>query len=403
VNAVELGDVVRAAAARRGLARIGAVPVGPPERFDLYRQWLAAGHHGEMAYLASPAHLAARADLRVLLRGAATVVVAALAYDPGAPSPPPGGPRGTIARYARGADYHLVLRDSLVGLADDLARAIGRPVASRPCVDSAPVLERELAERAGLGFVGKNTLLIVPGVGSWVVLGELLLDVEVDLGPGEPARARCGACRACLDACPTAAFVAEHVLDARRCISYLTIEHRGATPLELRRAVGGWVFGCDVCQEVCPYNAAAPARVAPQLTARDVDHAAPPLVELATAPTNQLRRYVRQSALRRIDRAQLLRNVCVALGNLGAGPAVPALAARLADPSPLVRRHAAWAIGEIAARDRAVAIDADAALARAAAVEADPDVAAELAAARGRGAPAQEAPAAQGGADSSST
>jgi epoxyqueuosine reductase len=342
-EAAWLGEVVRAAAARLGLARVGAAPVEPPRRFDLYRSWLAAGHHGEMAYLATPEHLAARADLGELLRGARTVIVAALAYHGG-------GPGGGIARYARGDDYHMVLRDRLVALADEVAAAAGRAVASRPCVDSAPVLERELAERAGLGFVGKNTVLIIPGVGSWVVLGELLLDVDVDLGGGEPMRSRCGTCRACLDACPTQAFPAAHSLDARRCISYLTIESEGEVPVALRPGVGGWIFGCDVCQEVCPYNHGAAFPADPALTPRDEAHRAPDLVALAAAPSNQLRRFVRRTALRRITRAQLLRNVCVALGNLGDERAVPALTERLADPSPLVREHAAWALARIAAR-----------------------------------------------------
>jgi epoxyqueuosine reductase len=341
-----LGEVARAAAARLGLAEIGAVPVEPPRRFDLYRSWLAAGHHGEMAYLATPEHLAARADLGELLRGARTVVVAALAYDGG-------GPSGGIARYARGDDYHMVLRDKLVALAGELAAAAGRPVASRTCVDSAPVLERELAERAGLGFVGKNTVMIIPGVGSWIVLGELLLDVDVDLGGGEPMRSRCGTCRACLDACPTQAFVAPHTLDARRCISYLTIESEAEVPVALRPAVGGWIFGCDICQEVCPYNHGATAAPDPALSPRDDGHRAPDLIALARAPSNQLRQFVKRTALRRISRAQLLRNVCVALGNLGDARAVPALTARLADPSPLVREHAAWALEQISRRERA--------------------------------------------------
>src|SRR6185369_4096797 len=200
---------------------------------------------------------AQRADLRALLATARSLVVVALAYDRADPIPADALLRGKIARYARGEDYHLVMRDRLVLLADRLAAALGRPVASRPCVDSAPVHEREWAERGGLGFIAKNTMMIAPGIGSYVVLGELLVDAELaEAAPSEPPRPRCGSCRSCLDACPTQAFVDAYVLDARRCISYLTIEHRGAIPRELRRAIGTWVFGCDVCQEVCPFNAA---------------------------------------------------------------------------------------------------------------------------------------------------
>jgi epoxyqueuosine reductase len=371
MDARALGEVVRAAAARLGLAKVGAVPVEPPLRFDLYRSWLAEGHHGEMAYLAAPEHLAARADLRELLSGARTVLVAAMAYESA-------GPTGGIARYARGDDYHMVLRDALVALAEEVARAAGRPVASRVCVDSAPVMERELAERAGLGFVGKNTVMILPGLGSYVVLGELLLDVDLELADQAPSmRTRCGTCTACLDACPTQAFPGPHVLDARRCISYLTIETEGAIAPELRPRTGAWIFGCDVCQEVCPYNA-APPRAAPQLRPRDHAHATPDLVTLATAPSNQLKQFVKRTALRRIDRPRLLRNVCVALGNVGDARAVPALVDKLADASPLVRRHAAWALGAIAARHEDARAAVDAALAEALAREPDEAVRAEI-------------------------
>jgi epoxyqueuosine reductase len=343
----ELGAQVRDVALRLGFAAVGAVPVGPPDRFDLYRSWLAAGHHGEMAYLASPEHLAARADLRALLAAARTVVVAVHPYPAGPPRP---AGRGAVARYARGTDYHIVVRDKLVALGEAIARAAGRAVASRVCVDSAPVLERELAQRAGLGFAGKNTLLITRGVGSYTVLGELLLDVDLEIDGGGGDRVGCGSCRACLDACPTGAFVAERVLDARRCISYLTIESEAAIPEELRPRMGPWIFGCDVCQEVCPYNASTARAPTEPREANDIERGHPDLVALAAAPSNQLRRFVRRTALRRVDRARLLRNVCVALGNLGDADALPALTARLDDPSPLVREHAAWAIAEITRR-----------------------------------------------------
>src|SRR5262249_27004812 len=161
---------------------------------------------------------------------------------------------GPIARYARGADYHIVLKQKLAALAARI-EALGGPVAARACVDTAPVLERDLGERAGLGFIGKNTMLIAPGVGSYGLLRELLLDAPAT-PTGAEERERCGTCRLCLDACPTGAFVDAHTLDARRCISYLTIEHTGAIPRELRPKIGARIFGCDVCQEVCPFNAA---------------------------------------------------------------------------------------------------------------------------------------------------
>jgi epoxyqueuosine reductase len=358
-----------------GFVRLAIVPIEAPRRHAIYESWLGAGHAGEMTYLADPAHVAQRADLRALLATARSLIVVALAYDRADPIPADALLRGKIARYARGEDYHLVMRDRLVVLADRLAGALGRPVASRPCVDSAPVLEREWAERGGVGFVAKNTMVIAPGIGSYVVLGELLVDAELaEAAPSEPPRPRCGTCRSCLDACPTQAFVDAYVLDARRCISYLTIEHHGVIPRELRAAIGTWVFGCDVCQEVCPFNAGAgPAasEVDPLLRPRSVEHALPDLVALAGKGANQLRQLVKRTAMRRVPRDALLRNVAIALGNTHDARAVPALVALLGHRAPLVRGHAVWALGELGAAG-VLAAHADL----------DPFVIAELTAAR---------------------
>jgi epoxyqueuosine reductase len=331
-----------------GFHRAAIVPIEPPRRHELYASWLAEGMHGEMAYLSATD---SRSDLRGLLAEARALIVVALAYD----RRDPDGLvplQGKIARYARGEDYHLVMRDKLVVLADRLSRELGRPVAARPCVDSAPVLEREWAERGGLGFVAKNTMVIAPGLGSYIVLGELLVDVELPpTAPESPAKPRCGSCRACLDACPTQAFRDAYVLDARRCISYLTIEHQGPIPRELRAQIGTWVFGCDVCQEVCPFNAGEGEPPDPLLTPRSREHALPDLVALAARGANQLRRFVRRTALRRVSREVLMRNVAVALGNTGSPDAIPALTALLRDRSPLVRSHAVWALAQLGARD----------------------------------------------------
>jgi len=341
---------VLAIAKELGFHRAAIVPVEPVRRHALYTSWLAAGMAGEMAYLATPEHVDARADLHAVLATARTLVVVALAYDRADPVPPASLIRGRIARYARGEDYHLVLRDRLVALADRIAAELGRAVATRPCVDTAPVLEREWAERGGLGFVAKNTMVIAPGLGSYIVLGELLLDVDLPpTAPAEPTKPRCGSCRSCLDACPTRAFADAYVLDARRCISYLTIEHAGVIPRDLRPAIGTWIFGCDVCQEVCPFNAGAGEPADPQLRPRSLDHALPDLVALAHINTNQLRQFVRRTALRRTSRASLLRNVAVALGNTGDPAAIPALVHLMTNPHPLVRLHAAWALGELRA------------------------------------------------------
>jgi epoxyqueuosine reductase len=360
-------DVV-AIAKELGFHRAAIVPIEPPRRHHLYASWLASGYAGEMTYLADAAHVGPRADLRALLAAARSLVVVALAYDKADPVPPAALVRGRIARYARGEDYHLVMRDRLVLLAERLARELGHPVATRPCVDSAPVLEREWAERGGVGFVAKNTMLIAPGLGSYVVLGELLVAADLPAtAPTEPPRPRCGGCRACLDACPTGAFVDAYVLDARLCISYLTIEHQGVIPRELRASIGTWVFGCDVCQEVCPFNAGAGEPHDPMLAPRSAEHALPDLIALAGRGANQLRQLVKRTAMRRVSRDVLLRNVAVALGNTGSAAAIPALAALLAHRSPLVRVHVAWALGRLGATD-----------VLAAHVDDDPDVRAEL-------------------------
>ncbi len=345
-----MADIV-ALARELGFHRAAVVPIEPARRHALYTSWVEGGMAGDMAYLASPEHVRARGDLRALLANARTLIVVALAYDRDAPIPV-GTLTGKIARYARGDDYHLIMRDRLVALADRIASELGHAVATRPCVDSAPVLEREWAERGGVGFVAKNTMLIAPGLGSYVVLGELLVDAELPItAPDSPPKPRCGSCTACLDACPTRAFTDAYVLDARRCISYLTIEHHGAIPIELRAAIGTWIFGCDVCQEVCPFNAGPGEAPAAELRPRSIDHALPDLAKLARAGTNQLRQLVKRTALRRVPRRVLLRNVAVALGNTDSPDAIEPLLHLLRDSEPLVRAHAAWALGELGAVD----------------------------------------------------
>jgi epoxyqueuosine reductase len=371
----QLRAFIADAARRQGFHRVGFTSVAEPRYHAAYRDWLARGHHGTMSYLARADAVEARRAPAQLLEGARAIVVVALAYPPPEPvTPAAGPPRGRIASYVGGRDYHIVLKDKLRTLAAAVSQYLGSPVAARPCVDSAPILERSLAEMAGIGFIGKNTLLIIPGLGSYVVLGELLLDVDLAPPPPAPPQARCGSCRACLDACPTAAFTAPYQLDARRCISYLTIEHRGSIAPALRPALGNHVFGCDICQSACPYNAAAPARwpAAPELAPRDPRDRDPELAWLAGLGANQRRRHVEGTALRRVNREQLLRNVCIALGNSGEPGSVAPLIELLADRSPLVRGHAAWALGRLGQRAPLVA---------ALAGERDPGVRSELSAA----------------------
>lgn len=350
----ELRDVIVGEAKRLGFHRVGIVPVAPPVRYQAYLDWLRAGYAGSMAYMAAPEHVEGRRDLRNLAEHARTVVIVASSYGSGSPRQPhePGTPRGFVARYARGRDYHHIMKRKLYELAETVSAAAGRAVAARPCVDSAPVLERDVAEHAGVGFSAKNTMLIVPGLGSYILLGELLLDVDIASFSTNAAKSRCGTCRACLDACPTGAFVDAYVLDARRCISYITIEHRGVIPRALRPAMGTMIFGCDICQEVCPFNARGPDRQAPDAELREApDRAHPKLLELLELGSNQRRRYVEGTAMRRVSREQLLRNVCVALGNAGDAGAIPALRTALTDRSVLVRAHSAWALLQLGDRE----------------------------------------------------
>jgi len=355
-SAAELASRVRAAGQELGFVRVGFAAIDPLEvDADRLRAWLAAGQHAEMGYLVDgPRH-----DPRHLLSEAKTLIAVALAYPastglvplrrgPGDDQPPL---TGIIARYARGEDYHDVMRKKLRRLADALANLLGRPVLARHCVDTAPLLERAAAERAGLGFSAKSTMTIIPGVGSYVMLAELLVDVEIEADV--PIAARCGSCRLCLDACPTGAIVDAHVVDARRCISYLTIESSGPIPRDLRPLIGARVFGCDVCQDVCPFNASADSKPsAAELQPRS-NLSAPDLIGLLELGSARYRQLVKGSALRRTHRAQLARNAAIALGNSKDVRAVVPLARAVAShSSSLVRGHAAWALAEIGAPAR---------------------------------------------------
>jgi epoxyqueuosine reductase len=313
-----------------------------------------------------------------LLPGARSVVSVAMPY--GRPGHSwRGGQRGRIARYAWARDYHGVMKERMGELRDLLlAEAPGGEVAV--VVDTGRVVDRAVAVRSGLGWYGKNAMVLAPGLGSWLMLGELV--TTVPLRADEPLRKSCGRCTRCLDRCPTGAILAPGVIDSRRCISYLTIEHRGPIPPRLRPLIGAWIFGCDVCQEVCPVNDAAeppavgegPSPLAPVL---DPEPELGPLLRLSR---EEWRRRYRETPVGRAGYAGLLRNVCVALGNVGDGTAVPALAEALAHAEPLVRGHAAWALGRIGGAA------ARAALAGRWADEPDPEVRAELEAALdGRG------------------
>ncbi|HEX3597103.1 MAG TPA: tRNA epoxyqueuosine(34) reductase QueG [Polyangiaceae bacterium] len=341
-----LAELVRAAATGLGFVRVGFTRAVPfDDARDALSRWLEHGYDAGLAYMRTGED---RAEPRVLLPGARTIIAVALPYG-GRPVALRRGRdedalTGRIAAYAVGDDYHRVLKDKLFALSRACSDIAGRRVESRVCVDTAPLLEREAARRAGVGFTGKSTMTIAPGVGTYLLLGELLVDL--DIAPSEPIRPACGRCTACLDACPTGAIVGPYVVDAKRCISYLTIENKGPIPRELRSLVGKRVFGCDECQDVCPFNASDSERpAAPELAPRP-QRSGVGLVDLLQLGAAAYRRLVKQSAMRRIGREQLKRNAAVALGNScdprAIGPLVRALET---DPSALVRLHAAWALG----------------------------------------------------------
>jgi len=396
-----------------GFSLCGVAPAGEFPELERLPEWLARGYAGQMNYLADPR----RASPACVLDGARSLIVCALVYNTDWPHTaemavphastnryrqegggrvgaadglPQDAPRAWISRYAWGDDYHRVLGEKLERLVASLRAAIPAPFEARAYVDTGPVVERVAAKHAGLGWLGKNTCLIHPELGSWLFLGVIV--TTLDLAPSLPADEHaqpdlCGQCTLCLEACPTGALIAPYQMDARRCISYLTIEHRGALPGEWRAAMGAHVFGCDICQDVCPYNRNAPVtslagfaprRVefrfsnfesrlsspttagdgadesAPSCTARPADLFAPPLESLASLSEEEYQKTFRGSAVKRAKYQGLVRNACVALGNAAGGLAptarerVRALLARLAaSPDGVIAEHAAWALARL--------------------------------------------------------
>jgi epoxyqueuosine reductase len=348
---------------RAGIASLGA----PTPEAESLRAWIASGRHGEMDWLAR--RVDERIDPRLRFAWARTAIVVGIVYDTPAgrsagetdarPAPPAAG---RVARYAGGDDYHDVLLAPLRALGDALEPLAGRPVQTRAYVDTGPLLERALAAQAGIGWIGRNTCLIDPELGSYLFLGVLLTDLELPAGPPQPDH--CGSCRACLDACPTDTFPAPYVLDATRCLSYTTIELRGEIPEPLRAAQGDWVFGCDVCQEVCPWNLrtrrAVPsdplglrARIAPR-----PDWVGPSLAWLLSLDEDAWRGVTRRTALRRTKRRGLLRNALIAAGNAGDLGLAGLIDGHAASPDPVIAEAARWALDRLAPSSLATS-DAD--------------------------------------------
>lgn len=279
---------------------------------------------------------------RELLPGARSVVSLAMSYQTGEPKLIGKGPHGRVARYAWGYDYHKVMKDRIKLFCNGLAKCTGRDVATRIFVDDGPMNDRAAAERSGIGWFGKNTNILNPTLGSWILIGNVITDLE--LKPDKPLAKNCGECVRCIDDCPTGAIVAPFVIDNRRCISFLTIELRGSIPRELRPMVGDWVFGCDICQDVCPVNIKATVTSEPAFLQRK-DFAAPELLPLLEITDEEFGYRFKGSPIKRAKRKGLQRNVCVALGNIGDPIAIPSLSKVLIEGEPIIREHAAWALG----------------------------------------------------------
>ena len=326
-------SLIRQSARALGLDALGITRAESPDRAEHLSEWLKLSYHGEMAWMAkSPA---VRMDPGTYDSTAQTIIIAGLSSR----QPSPSIPRGRIAAYAQGEDYHAILRDHLESLARKTIVEWGGKY--RITVDSSPVMEKLIAAQAGLGWQGKNTLLIHPEHGPWLLLGCILTDLEIS--PDAPARDHCGSCTRCLDACPTGAFPHPYVLDARRCLAYLTIEHPGPIPEEFRPLMGDRIFGCDECLEVCPWN--RHARQSREVRLQPLPR--PDLREMLSWDDSRFRKEFRDTPIFRLKRNRWIRNLCVVLGNIGTPEDLPALQQTQRESDPLIQEHASWAIAQI--------------------------------------------------------
>ncbi len=339
----ELTRALRVRALDSGFDAVGIASAGPLERDGkALEAWLGRDRHAGMHWMArDPAR---RADPTKLLPGCRSVIILAVNYLPKNDTPAPSGEKSRVARYAQGRDYHKVLGRKLKAVAGWLEECSNSE--SRAFVDTGPVLERAWAEQAGLGWIGKNANLLTREMGSWLLLGEILSTAELQADPG-PHADFCGSCTACLEACPTDAIVEPGVVDSNLCISYWTIEHRGSVPLDRRQGLGDWIFGCDICQEVCPWNISfsRPAGEDPFSHREDLRGLDP--LSIVAMDEATFRSKYSGTPLMRAKWEGMRRNACVVLANRRQREALPALARALNDPDPVLRGHAAWAVGQI--------------------------------------------------------
>lgn len=343
----DLKEKIKFKAKDLGFILAGVTTPEPPPHYSAFENWLAQNLHGTMDYLAAERSRLRRADPRQILPECKSILVLATPYSP--PLPKKGKEfrvmKGEIASYAQGADYHDVLPARMQELVQFIEEQVGGPVKNRWYTDTGPILERDLAQRSGIGWIGKNTCLIHPRHGSYFLLSEILLDIELE--PDLPfVTDHCGTCTRCIEACPTDCILPDRTIDARRCISYLTIELKDDIPLELRDKIGNWIFGCDICQQVCPWN-----RFAEKGDPTFENETPPPrLTEELALTSQEFNQRFKQSPLKRAKRRGYLRNVAVALGNTGDLHVLPVLQNAVNDEEPMVREHAQWAINKIRSR-----------------------------------------------------
>lgn len=366
---------IKKTAADCGLA-VSAVTSAEPfaEAADVLHARIDAGHYAGMDWM-SHKRADIACDIRNLHPTAQSIVSVGVAYWSGPSEKPDDGvPRGRISRYAWGRDYHRVLKRRMKTLHRELEASLGKAIEARFLVDTARVIERAIAARSGLGWYGKHSCTIVPGYGSWVLLGELVVDIP--LAPDQPLDRNCGQCRICLDKCPTGAIVDAYTVDAPTCISFLTIEERGTIPHHLRAKMGDWVYGCDVCQNVCPYTRAAKVTADREMAPATLDNAYPSLHWLLTMTEDEFGATYFGTPVPRAKRRGLARNAAIALGNVGTDRDIPHLAAALkSHDEALVRGHAAWSLGALSRHDPRSARQA---LVEACSRESDPEVLAEI-------------------------
>lgn len=372
---VNLTQAIKEQAYHMGFSLVGVTTPDPLSHADVFDAWLRQGRHGEMNYLNTPRSRLCRTRPDLILPECRSILVLGIRYP--APSPMNANgktsplPYGRIASYAWGEDYHGILPGRLRSLVKFIETQIGHSIPNHWYTDTGPILERELAQRAGLGWIGKNTCLINPSMGSYFLLAEILLGVELE--PDRPfILDRCGTCRRCIIACPTGCILPDRTLDARLCISYLTIELKGSIPTGIRSLMDGWVFGCDVCQLVCPWNHFAISAGDPAFN-HSLTRSTPDLIEEMTLSSDDFNLKYRRSPLRRTKRRGYLRNIAVALGNLHNPIAVlPLTQALMSDDEPLVRAHSAWALGQMHSESASQTLE------KAAEVENDPMVKLEI-------------------------